>query len=308
MKIERLLSLIILLLVKELVTAKEMAERFNVSQRTIYRDIATLEGAGFPIVAKYGSEGGYSLMAGFKLDAYTFTDEEKSWLLKAVELQGDLLKQTEVGQVIADKLRILYGEKEPDLLSISFRDGTIHHTKIEEAVKEKIAQLTTAMSEQSKVRLSYVANTGEVTERIIWPLQLRLENGSWFLWSFCELRQNERLFKLTRILEFSVLNAHYDWQKVALLIQPTRKLKESTQLVCCRFNRSEYGKLLDFFVKDQLTILASGQIDVHFENPTEGNLLPFLLMFGDRVRVLSPAKVITQHQQAIAQLTNLYKS
>lgn len=299
MKTERLLALVVLLLSRKQVTAKEMAQHFQVSKRTIYRDMITLENAGFPIFALHGNEGGYQLMDGFKLHSYTFSEEEKAWLIKALDLQTELLTETAVGRGISDKLRLLVTE--PATPHLSIEQSTLHRKQIEDEAKEKLSLLERLMEKERKIRISYVSANGQQTTRIINPWQLRLTNGSWYLLAYCELRQEERAFKLTRIRDIMTL----DERRLApSLKQRVEQLAQ--QEVVCLFSAQELGKLFDFFTEEDMRVLANGDILVSFEEDREKNLVPFLLMFGPSVKVLAPEILRQAHIQAIDRMANNY--
>lgn len=107
MKIERLLSIIILLLDKQIISANTLAKNFEVSKRTIYRDIETLEYAGFPIISYPGINGGFGLLDTFKIHSFTFSDYEKQKIMNALQVQEQLLPFQESTSNIHSKLKVI---------------------------------------------------------------------------------------------------------------------------------------------------------------------------------------------------------
>ncbi len=301
MKTERLLGLIVLLLSRRQMTAKEMSQHFQVSQRTIYRDMITLENAGFPVIAHHGNEGGYQLMDGFKLHSYTFSEVEKAWLLNVLNMQEELLTETVMGRGIIDKLRLL-AMSEPADYHVSLEQATLHRKQIEDETKAKLVCLDKIIAAKHKGQIDYVSADGQKTSRKINPWQLRLSNGSWYLLAFCELRQGDRMFKLTRIRHIQVL----DEQQTVPLNQLQASKEIEKELVECHFSANQLGKLYDFFTDEDMRPLESGAIQVSFEEDKEKNLLPFLLMFGDSVKVIAPETLRQAHLRAIEAMKNNY--
>lgn len=301
MKTERLLALVVLLLSRGQVTAKEMAQHFQVSKRTIYRDMVTLERAGFPIVAIHGNEGGYQLMEGFKLHSYTFSEIEKAWLISTLEMQDELVTETSIGQGIIDKLRLLV-MSEPAPFQVSLEQGTLHRQAIEDETKEKLRLLRELLQSDLMLQISYVSANGQKTTRKISPRQLRLKNGSWYLLAYCELRQGEREFKVTRIREILALNERKG-------TSPNIKgpsIKQAKQRIICQFSSQQLGKLYDFFTEKEISELANGDIRVSFEEVAAKNLVPFLLMFGGNVKVIAPESLKEAHIHAIDSMITSY--
>lgn len=300
MKIERLLALVVLLLSRTQVTASQMAQHFGVSKRTIYRDMSVLEAAGFPIVAVYGNEGGYQLMDGFKLHAYTFSEEEKAWLIRAIEMQHGLLDSTGLGREIIAKIELLLRE-ELAPFQVSIEEGTLHRLAIEVETKMKVSCLQIAMSQREKLLISYVAANGQLTNRKISPWQLQLKNGSWYLRAFCDLRQDERYFKLTRMRQIEATT-----EKADPIQDPKATVEGTKQRVVCLFSANQLGKLYDFFTDQEITPLPNGQISVSFQEEPSKNLLPFLLMFGATVKVIEPESLRKAHLAIITQMKSIY--
>ncbi|MHC5230141.1 helix-turn-helix transcriptional regulator [Enterococcus sp. LJL99] len=304
MKIERLLAIIILLLSRSTVTANVMANRFGVSKRTIYRDITTLENAGFPIVAIYGNEGGFQLMNEFKLQSYTFSEREKNWLLQALELQTELFMTDSIAQTVKEKLRLLIINETS--LQLNVAEGTLHHESIEQATKDKLYQLQQLMATKNKIQIDYISGNGQQTKRKISPMQLILKNGSWYLKAYCDLRQNERAFKLTRIRKIEALNDKIIDTCLEKVSIEKKKMAHSKQTIICQFAADQLGKLVDFFTEDQIKFISEGKIEVIFEEECSKNLLPFLLMFGAKVTVIKPIELKKAHITAIQTMNKLY--
>lgn len=144
-KIERLLSILVALLNKEIVSADELAKKLEVSKRTIYRDIESLGLSGLPVVTIHGRNGGVGLMPSYKMDKYLFSDEEKQKIIESLRMQHHMLQED--NQVLIEKLENLKGNDE-SVSNLSFYSPTIHRTEIEQETKVKLEALRTAIAQK----------------------------------------------------------------------------------------------------------------------------------------------------------------
>ncbi len=196
-RLDRITSILIHLQSKRLVTAKEMADRYEVSNRTIYRDISTLRNAGVPIGEEEGR--GYFIVEGYRLPPVTFTQEEANALIAVGKIlkyhtEESLLKNYEsVLFKIKSVLRSENKEKSEYLESrIGFHEPWAPKSRNLNVIQEAIV-------EQQKVKISYVSKKEEQTERIINPYALYFNGVLWNTIGFCNLRNEIREFRLDRI-------------------------------------------------------------------------------------------------------------
>lgn len=143
-KIERLLSILVALLNKEVVSADELAKKLEVSKRTIYRDIESLGLSGLPVITIHGRNGGVGLMPSYKMDKYLFSDKEKLKIIESLRMQHNILQED--NQVLIEKLENLKGDE--SFSNLSFYSPTIHRTEIEQETKEKLTTLRGAISQK----------------------------------------------------------------------------------------------------------------------------------------------------------------
>jgi predicted DNA-binding transcriptional regulator YafY len=286
MKIERLLSILIVLLNKEVVSADELAKKFEVSKRTIYRDIESLALAKFPVVTIHGRNGGVGLIPSYKMDKYLFTDKEKQKIIDALKIQKNILQED--CQLLIQKLENLKGDNEISN-TFSFHSPTIHRKEIENDIKIKINALKKAISLKKKVKINYISLNGEITNRVISPYKINLNDGSWYLESYCEKRNDRRLFKLTRIREYLLLDETFNTS-----LEKENVLTSCYELVELIFQRNQLGKLYDFFLEEEIEICEEN-IKVTFNYDSNRNLLPFLLMFSSSVEVIKPLKLKNEY-------------
>ncbi|MCZ8534326.1 helix-turn-helix transcriptional regulator [Psychrobacillus psychrodurans] len=293
-KIERLLSILVALLNKEVVSADELAKKLEVSKRTIYRDIESLGLSGLPVITIHGRNGGVGLMPSYKMDKYLFSDEEKLKIIESLRMQHNILQED--NQVLIEKLENLKGDE--SFSNLSFYSPTIHRTEIEQETKEKLATLRGAISQKKKLEIKYISLNGDITSRVISPSNIVLTNGSWYLEAYCEKRKDRRMFKLTRIREHLLID-----EKPIQIEGKENDLTTSYEQAELIFHRNQLGKLYDFFLEEEIEI-QNNYIKVNFKYDSNRNLTPFLLMFGSTVDVINPQ---TLKQEYYNELNKIHK-
>lgn len=303
-KIERILAMIVLLLDNEVVSATQLAQRFEVTKRTIFRDIETIELAGFPIVSQSGRNGGFSLMNSFKLRTYTYNGEEKQAILNALNMKESLFGLSDQKSTIKEKILALQVDdhqlKNPQQ-RFSFASPSMHRYEIEVETKLKIDRINTALKENRKLKITYVDNKGEFTHRVIHPYELMLMNGSWYIYSYCENRKNFRYFKVTRIRQIESQQTTFS----PIIHTEKTTTRENDEQIHLRFKKEDLGKLYDYYTDDEIDVSES-HIDIRMYAAQQQTILPFLLMFGDSVTVVAPESLKKLHIQEIKKLTHVY--
>lgn len=297
MKTERLLSILIYLLQKKKVSAEQLASQFEVSKRTIYRDIDALCSIGIPIISYLGKNGGFTLIDTYKLDKFTFSEEEKRFLLEGLSLKSELFDVQQLA-TLQRKLELLKDNNQGGESNIAIASSTLHRQTIENETKEKIKNILPVIEQRHKMCISYVSQTADISNRIIQPIKLNFMNGSWYLEAYCEVRAALRLFKLTRIRNMQIIKEPtkaINFEEIAQSTTKSVKMEE----IRLSFSKSELGKLYDFFTEDEIVILENGQVNVTFTYDTNKNMLPFLLMFGRHVKILAPQWLIQDYMSEI---------
>jgi len=215
-RLSRLTTILTQLQTKRLLTASELANKFSVSNRTIYRDIKVLEEAGVPILTEEGK--GYFLMEGYKIPPVMFTESEANALITAEQLilknkDASLVKEyTEAINKIKAVLR--YNTKDKaNLLSnrIVFRYNTDNNQ-----TSNFLSTLQLALTNFNCSEIDYSNEKNEITKRIIEPFALYNTQENWVLVAFCELRKDFRAFRLDRIRKLQVLNKQFEPHKITL--------------------------------------------------------------------------------------------
>lgn len=292
MKLERILAILVMILERK-VLASELAEKFEVSTRTIYRDMETLLYAGFPVVSLPGKNGGFTMLDTYKLATFTFSEAEKQILLEALEARSEFMLN-DSQETLREKITLLQTEK-PASNHIFFDSATQHRRQIEAEVKRKIAYIQKAFTTNKQLKISYIAMSGTETEREISPQKLNLMDGSWYLEAYCHKRAAVRHFKVTRITALKEID------KAIMEIAETKCGPGEMERIILEFPKNQLGKLLDYFLWEEMEI-EEDFVRVTFLYDLERQIIPFLLMFGSAVKILEPASLQKEYKAEVEKL------
>lgn len=286
MQKSRLFNIIYYLLEKGRATAPELAEKFEVSQRTIYRDIDALSGAGIPVYTEAGRNGGICLMEHFVLDRAVLTDEEKVEILSALQSAGTA--GNEAGRMAFEKLSALFRIKADNWYEVDFsRWG------IQTGDNDKFELLKRAILSRRRVEILYAGAERERRKRTVEPLKLLYKSKAWYLKAWCMKKEDFRLFKLNRILEWKLLDevfaprAFPEQNTGEPANFPSRRDPEPAE-VLLSFSAEAAYQVYDEFDIGQITEQEDGRLLVAAPMPADEWLISFLLSFGNRVEVIEP--------------------
>lgn len=292
MQKSRLFKIVYHLLDKGQATAPELAEKFEVSIRTIYRDIDALSGAGIPIYAEAGRNGGIRLMDDFVLDKAVLSEEEKQEILTA--LQSINTTQDISSSQTLQKLSAIFHLTSENWLEVDFsRWGN------KEFDNEKFKLLKSAVIHCKSVKIHYASSCAVISERIVQPLKLVYKAKAWYLKAFCTEKQDWRIFKLNRILYLEILNEsfpHRDFPK------PIDISEGEYNQITLRFPKEMAYRVYDEFDETQVQRQENGDLVASAKMPEDAWLIGFLLSFGTQVDILSPVylkSVLAEHAKLI---------
>lgn len=296
MKIARMFEIVYLLMSRDRVTVKELAARFEVSPRTIHRDIDSLMQAGIPIYTSRGSGGGVSLVEGFVIDKALLSDDEQAQILQGLQgfPQGGTLSEGE----LLKKLTALFNKDRTDWLEVDFsRWG--HAAKDD----ERFDTLRQAILGQTSVMLTYVNSTGENSEREVYPLKLIFKSKAWYLQAYCLSRQDYRTFRITRIVALELTNHTFDHAQyqVPPLERAGERMYDFVKLELA-FKPVALSRVYDEFDIQSIEVDDEGNVHVFTDYPDSSYLYTVLASFGGDVAVISPdsvrEKLRTIHEKA----------
>lgn len=310
MKIDRLIGIISILLQKEKVTAPYLAKKFEVSRRTINRDIETIIQSGIPLYTEQGANGGISIMNGFAIDKTAFTSEEMTSIL--VGLQSlDSVSGTKRYQQLMDKLKAGSSDVLPnnDADSIKLGRGifinlsSYHKTSI----AKKIECLNASIENYKKVEFRYFSPKGE-TKRIFEPYSLMYWWSYWYVWGFCELRGDFRMFKLNRIVDLTPLNESFVPQKDIPSIENTLKQgdSESIEVKIC-FDSEMKWRLIDEVGAEYDLKEEGGKLILTIKIMDKISFFHTLLSYGSYAEIIEPKEIREEFITYIEKIQNRYK-
>lgn len=279
MQESRLFKIMYHLLDKGQATASELAEKFEVSVRTIYRDIDALSEAGIPIYTEAGRNGGIYLMNDFVLDKAVLSEEEKQEILAA--LQSINMTQDISSSQILQKLSALFRLNSENWLEVDFsRWGN------KESDNKKFELLKSSIIHCKCVKIYYAGSYEVISERIVQPCKLVYKAKAWYLKAFCTEKQDWRLFKLNRILDLEILKEDFSYRNCPDSMDSSEGIYHQITL---RFPKEMAYRVYDEFDKTQIRHRAGGDLIVSAKMPEDGWLIGFLLSFGTQVDILEPA-------------------
>lgn len=288
----RLFKILYYLLDREHATAPELAVEFEVSQRTIYRDVEALSSAGIPVYAEPGRNGGIYLLQDFVLDRAIFSENEKQEVLTA--LQSIFATGYSGGKEMLTKLSALFNVNTKNWLEVDFsRWGKCAYDN------SKFEILKTAVIHCKEIKIVYENTSSEKSTRIIQSLKLSYKSKEWYLKAFCTEKQDFRMFKLNRILELELLENTF-------IPRPYPEQKEHSQQtysqIVLLFSREIAYRVYDEFDETEMEYQENGDLVVRAEMPVDTWLIGYLLSFGAQVEIMEPKYlkgVLAEQAQAI---------
>ncbi len=208
-KFDRIISILILLQTKKIITAATIAERFDISLRTVYRDIHTLKNAGIPIIGDPGI--GYSIMEGYRLPPIMFNEGEASSLLTAEKFMANITdhKTQEHYSAAMTKIKAVLRSSEKQALDILDDSISIAPYKFEEH-KPYLQELFKSIAARHLLQILYDKADGIVSERVLEPIGCYHQSNNWYLVAYCQLQNDYRTFKMNRIQKLIPLDKTFD--------------------------------------------------------------------------------------------------
>lgn len=309
MRLERLLSIVMYLLNRKRATAKEIATYFEVSVRTIQRDMDALSAAGFPVFAWQGREGGYELLDTFKMDRNFLTSQELETLRTVLNGIESTYTDDNIRRLISkfehmDHVR----PKAWDKIDSGIVEIDLSGWGGQEALSEKLGRLRTATEDKRVLTFSYANMKGQITRRSVEPIKLILKSNQWYLFAYCLVREDYRVFKIGRIADLKVLDTVFERQhdKDIPNLSDTYEMDTRPQInLVLRFAPSALGRISDFFGFELIRKDSQGSYLVEVTYPEDEWVYGMILSFGDKVEVVGPdhiRKIIKNKAEKIKSL------
>ena len=292
MKYQIMVEMLFMLLARKKVTAREFAQRFSISKRTVFRYLDELSLACIPVMCDRGANGGYYLAESYKLPASFLTEKEFDALVSAINAVGSELGASEVLSTVKDKLfSAVKKEDSTPLTSSSLIIDSSGWNGIG-GNKNKIRVFEKAIKNNLLVKTAYHDRSGEKTERIIEPHALVLKQGLWYVFAFCRLRQDFRLFKISRVEYATTLSETFTRREFDPNNLPFNDwyTSQSRTEIIFELDESIRSEIEDWLGIESVKTVGDKLI-AEARLPYDKGLVTEIAKYGDKVRVLKPEKL-----------------
>ncbi|MDF2587800.1 MAG: DNA-binding transcriptional regulator [Anaerocolumna sp.] len=301
MKLDRLLGILTVLLQKEKVTAPYLARKFEVSRRTINRDIEDICKAGIPLVTMQGANGGITIAEGYKIDKNLFTYEELENIIIGLNGIKSVTKSVNVEQLI-DKFSVknesVNSIKDNIIIDLaSFYKGSL---------SEKISLLKDAIRTKYKVTFRYFGANGD-SIRQIEPYYITFKWSSWYVLGYCLVRNDFRLFKLNRMAELNIINETYVPREIPVEKEDLDNYFLDNINVTVLFDESVKYRLVDAYGVDSFITQKDGRLLFQSNFTNKQFLIDWLFSFADKVEVVEPQELKEEITKIAKNIIYLYE-
>lgn len=284
MKIDRLLAITMLLINKKKITARELAEYFEVSVRTIQRDMDNLTIAGVPVFSDVGKNGGYSIVEEYKMDKNFLNVDEANILISLLKNIEKLVPYEEA-KTMTNKLKAIFPEQDIDEKVVFSLSPHVRETQY----LEHMEVITKAREAHKKVNMSYIDANYKETIRVICPYRLVMMGSVWYVYGYCDERLDFRLFKVNRILTCQMLEETFELHPMPKKVpweEITDDSKVSTSMIL-EIDSCLKGQIPDYFDYRSCKVLED-RIIVSVDFPIDEWMYSLLLSLVPHVRVVEP--------------------
>lgn len=309
MKMDRLLSITMLLLDKKRIGAKELAEKFEVSPRTIYRDIDTLNLAGIPIHSKSGVGGGFEIMENYKMDKKVFSTADLSAILTSLTGFSNMMQGKELASALAKVKSFIPADRAKEIESkINQFELDLSPWLGNRNIQRYIETTKTALQENRLLTFDYSDQHGNSTSRMIEPYQLVLKNSQCYLQGYCLNRNDFRLFKVNRMTNLQIKKEQFSprqYQKPELDF--TNMLDTLQTNIKLRIHREVMDMVLDYCSFEHFLPDGNEHYIVDFPFIENDYYYNVLFSFGNKCECLEPPHIRTEMKRKIKEIAALYE-
>ncbi|QOR35020.1 YafY family transcriptional regulator [Clostridium sp. 'deep sea'] len=288
MKIDRLIEILMMLINENKITATKLANYFNVSVRTIQRDIDSLCMAGIPIFATVGKTGGYELLKNYKIDKSFLNKNEATTLVAFLKALSSTVPNQEMKSLF-NKLSVLYPNNHNQNKVV---------IKLNPHVDEKhfnhlLQKLTTALENELKLKLTYIDSNLKKTTRTIAPQTIVMMGSAWYIYGYCFLREHYRVFKINRIVDCTVISEQFN--KQSLPYQTEEELpwhnnmdsKRANTTIQLELDKCMLARIPDYFSYKNCKIVKD-KILINIAYPVDEWLYSLFLSLVPFIKILKP--------------------
>lgn len=309
MKVDRLVSIIMILLDKKRIGAQALADMFEVSPRTIYRDVDTINMAGIPVRSTSGVGGGFEIMPEYKVDKKVFSADDLSALLMGLSSLSGMVRGDELVHALAKVRSFIPADRAKDIelkanqinidLSLWMGNGNI---------QSNLEIIKAAMQESRLLTFEYIAHHGNKTARTAEPYQLVLKSSHWYLQGYCHKREAYRLFRLSRMSNLQMQEETFTprkYQKPQLDFDNI--LTNMQTKIKIRIHKSVMDRVLDFCAYEDFLPDGDAHYIVSFPFIENEYHYGILFSFGDKCECLEPPHVRAEMKRRIQEIAMIYE-
>lgn len=308
MKVDRLVSIIMTLLDKKRMGAQELADMFEVSPRTIYRDIDAINLAGIPIRSISGVGGGFEIMPEYKIDKKVFSTADLSAILMGLSSLSNMVRGDELVNALAKVKSFIPAEKAKDIeiktnqicIDLSPWIGNQNIQPYLEAIKA-------ALQNCRLLSFEYIAHHGNKTVRTVEPYQLVLKSSHWYFYGYCYYRNDYRLFRLSRMSDLQIQQETFVPQNYQKPILDFEEILTAMQTeVKIRIHKSILDRVLEYCTYDHFTPDGDEHYLVNFPFVENEYYFDILLGFGDKCECIEPLYIREEMKRRICNIVAVY--
>jgi len=271
---------------KKKTTAGYLAERFGVSVRTIYRDLDALSAAGVPLYTTKGKNGGIFLMEDYYLSGTTIKEEEAQSIKAALETLK-AAKYPDV-DVVIDKMGAILRRPAEDSAWISI-DFTPWGSNFDE--NKRFTKIKTAVLSHRTIKFNYTGSNGKETKREVEPYRLWYKGNGWYLFAYCLVKQDFRLFRITRIQNLKLTDTYFRPREVFPAQEEAQEQDMLHVALTLQFTPEMRYRIYDDFDQKHITLNPDGSGTVDVLLPDTDWMYGYLLTYGSGVEVVAPSYV-----------------
>jgi len=302
MQINRLFEIVYLLMDKKSMTAMELAAHFEVSKRTVLRDIDTLTAAGIPIYTTQGKGGGISILDNFVINKTVISDDEQNQILFALQAISTT-RHVDTDNLLG-RLQCLFEKTNTDWIEVDFSRWAIGTTD-----KAKFDSLKKAIINNRAISFSYSSYHGETNSRKVYPLKLAFKSKSWYLRAFCLLKNDYRTFKINRMRDVEMLADKFDGKAFQVPeIEPSDHQSPLAIDVKLHFAPQVAYRVYDDFNEQNIFKNEDGSFTVAMSLPNDSGLYDYILSFGTMIEAIEPQIVRDEIIRQTEKIKNKYLS
>lgn len=309
MKVDRLVSIIMILLDKKRIGAQELADMFEVSPRTIYRDIDAINMAGIPVRSTSGVGGGFEIMQEYKVDKKFFSADDLSALLMGLSSLSSVIRGNELVHALAKVKSFIPADRAKEIeLKVNQICIDLSPWMSNSNIQLYLEMIQSALQENRLLTFEYIAHHGNETARTVEPYQLVLKGNHWYLQGYCCKRNDFRLFRLSRMSNLQMNEDIFeprDFQKPQLDFDDMWAAMQTR--IKIRIHKSIMDRVLDFCTYEDFSPDGDGHYIVNFPFVENEYYYGILLSFGDKCECLEPLHVRTEIKRRIHDIVVIYE-